>query len=202
MTKGRDTGTGEDYSAPDTDSLVDAMEAQYDSLDTIGGGSAKMTVTAQIEWAGTVDNNRNGGVRTTKLNLPSGAAADIKAAIDRARASGERGKSYKAQGSSARLRELERTRRGQGILASLGFNPSRETRRRWSLSEGNPLSQKPGRANQDRINQAYERLRDTAGPSRESRSARRAVANRVTNALKDEYGVNVRLRDIRSLDIE
>lgn len=202
MAKGKTSADATDYSPVDIDGMVDAIEAQYDSLYAMGNGSGTMTVTAQVEWAGTLNNNGRNGVRTTRLNLPAGAASEIKAAIDRARSSGERGRSYKAQGSSARLRELERTKRGQGILSGLGFSPSRETRRRWALPESDSLAQRPGRANQGLIDQAYERLRDTAGPSRESRSSRRAVANEVSQALSNEYGVEIRLRGISRMDIE
>jgi hypothetical protein len=199
------SGDGDDYTTTDVDSLVDAMEAQYQALDAIGDGRATMRVTAQVEWAGTVQNNGRNGVRTTNLRLDAGGAARIKRAVDRARTSAAPGSSYKARSSPAQLRELERTRKGRGILTELGFRPSRETRRRWSLPESNPLSQRPGKANRDRIGQAYGQLRDTARPGTTgaSRAARRAVADTVTSVLAEGEGMSgfaIRLRDISHIE--
>ena len=135
-------------------------------------------------------------IEAAAKNQPGGAAA-VKAALDKVRGeTAGRGSSYRAQSPSARLRELTRTKRGRDILAATGFAPSRETQRRWSLPAGSPLAQKPGYANRQRINEAYEEMRSTSRNRSES-AARRGVASAFTDALN--YGATVRLRDIRSM---
>jgi hypothetical protein len=199
MSRHTDSGDGDEYGPQEVDELADSMEEAFSESDTnLDAGSMK--VTAQVEWAGSIENNGRGGVRTTKLSLPPGGAREVRAALDRARASAAepRGKSYKAKGWQAQLRALNTAGRGPEARDFAGLAPSRETQRRWRLG-----TQQPGKRNRDAIERAYDRLRETAAPSRESRKAQRDFASTVTRVLGDKYnGTTIRLRDIESIHFE
>jgi hypothetical protein len=195
VAKKRDTGDGDPYSDAEEASLCDAIERamgdDYDE-DQTGPSNARIEVTAEIEWAGTIDHLKD-GVRTTRLD-----GIDMRPVIDAVRqlreAEGrDRGplRSYKAKGWQAQLRQLGRVKRGPAAMAAAGLTPSRQTIRRWASG-----TQAPSKANREKIAAAYDELRNPArGPVRQ---ARHEVAEKFTGALRDRYGVNVRIRDIRN----
>jgi hypothetical protein len=194
----RDTGDGDPYSDAEEAAVCDAIEAamgdDYDDEDR--AAPTGIQVTAEIEWAGTTDHLRN-GVRTTRLE-----GLDLQPVIDamqrlRAAEGRDRGplRSYKAKGWEAQLAALSRVRRGPAAMAAAGLNPARQTMRRWAAG-----TQKPSKANRERIARAYDELRNPARGS--VREARHEVTEKLTAAMRARYGVNVRLRDIRNFRFE
>jgi hypothetical protein len=164
-----------------------------------GNGSANgnITVTAKVEWAGEYANNGRGGERTVKLDRVD--TRPIVAALRKARVVEKRSargplRSYTAKSHEAQLRQLNGTKGGREALKNAGFNPSRETLRRWKNG-----SQPVGKNNQRRIAEAYENQRN---PGRGVMGARREVTNALTASLKARYdGQNIRFRDIRDFRI-
>jgi hypothetical protein len=155
----------------------------------------RIDVRAQIEWAGEIDANGRGGVRTTRLDgLDLRAVTKAIRAAERAEVRAAAGplRSYRAKGWHAQLRQLMGTKRGQEAARAAGLAPSRETRRRWTRGE-----QAPSKANRAKIASAYEQARNP-GPV-ESGRAHAKVAEELTKACRDRYGVNVRFRDIEYL---
>ncbi len=197
MAKKRDTDEGEPYTDADEAALADAIEGAMGGQDYEGGAAPRrIQVTAEIEWAGTIDHLRN-GVRSTRLDGLD--MAPVLAAVQRLReAEGrDRGtlRSYKAKGWEAQWHALGRVKRGPAAMAAAGLSPSPRTVRRWEAG-----TQKPSKANRERIARAYDELRN---PSRQPiTAARHEVAELFTAALRERYGVNVRLRDIRNFRFE
>lgn len=192
MPRKRDTGDGDPYSDAEEAAICDAIEAamadEYDEEET-GPASAEIDVTAEIEWAGTVDKPE----RTTRLD-----GVDMRPVVEAVKqlrqAEGrDRGplRSYKAKGWQAQLRQLNAVKRGPEAKQAAGLKPSRETLRRWENG-----TQKPGKANREKIAAAYDELRNPARGK--VTQARHEVAEKFTQALRNRYGVNVRLRDIRN----
>jgi len=198
MATKRDTGPGEPYSDAEEAAVCDAIErAMGDEYDEEGAPAPTgIRVTAEIEWAGTIDHLHD-GVRTTRLD-----GLDLRPVIDavqqlRAAEGRDRGplRSYRAKGWQAQLRQLGRVRRGPAAMAAAGLSPSRQTMRRWSGG-----TQAPSKANREKIERAYDELRNPARGS--VRQARHEVAEQFTAAMRARYGVNVRIRDIRNLRFE
>jgi hypothetical protein len=198
VVKTRDTGEGDPYSEAEEAALCDAFElAMGDEYDEEGRAApTRIQVTAEIEWAGTIDHLHE-GVRTTRLD-----GLDLAPVIDaaqqlRAAEGRDRGplRSYRAKGWQAQLRQLGRVKRGPAAMAAAGLSPSRETMRRWQAG-----TQAPSKANREKIAAAYDELRNPARGS--VRQARHEVAERFTAALRSRYGVNVRLRNIRHFRFE
>jgi len=196
MPSKRDTGPGEPYSDAEEAAVCDAIDRamgdQYDE-DSV---PRHIQVTAEIEWAGTVDHLQD-GVRSTRLDVRG--LRPVMAAVQRLReAEGrDRGplRSYKAKGWEAQFHALGRVKRGPSAMAAAGLNPSPQTVRRWEAG-----TQKPSKANREKIARAYDELRN---PSRQPiAAARHEVAEALTTALRQEYGVNVRFRDIRNFRFE
>lgn len=197
MAAKRDTGPGDPYSDAEEAAICDAIEAAMadDYDDQPGPANAEIQVTAEIEWAGTVDHLRD-GVRTTRLD-----GVDLRPVVEavqrlKAAEGRDRGplRSYRAKGWQAQLRQLGRVQRGPAAMAVAALTPSRETMRRWASGQ-----QKPSRANREKIGRAYDELRN---PGRQPVTrARHEVAEKFTEALRARYGVNVRLRDIRNFRI-
>ena len=192
MPSKRDTGDGDPYSDAEEaricDAIEDAMADEYDDGET-GPANAEVQVTAEIEWAGTVDKPQ----RSTRLDGVD-MRATVKAVQHLRQAEGrDTGplRSYKAKSWEAQLRQLNAVKRGTSAKQAAGLNPDSETLRRWKNG-----SQKPGKAYRERIAQAYDELRNPARG--QVAKARHDVAEKFTKALRDRYGVNVRLRDIRN----
>ena len=172
-----------------------------------GGGGGGLTptnirITARIEWAG-VEQRSNNGVRSTRLEgLELGPVRD---ALARAREATQRvyetppATSHRAQGWHAQLRELTESARGSAAADRAGLGPTSRTLMAW-LSE----SREPNRANQERIREAYAELRNwnLNAARAEARQARHELAQRLSAAIADQYGSEVRLRDISRLTLE
>jgi hypothetical protein len=212
------SGEGEDYSDDEVndlyDELADALEGAAGGGGGGGGGAAgggapgaaggpseggkgtaRLIVTAKVEWAGEYANNGRDGERTVRLNpINIKPIRDALASARRLEELAARGplRSYNAKGWEAQLNQLG-TRRGGDALKDAGFHPSPRTLKRWEAG-----TQKPSKANRERIREAYDNVRN---PGRGVMQARRDVADRLTDALRDEYGSNVRFRDIRSIEI-
>jgi hypothetical protein len=191
----RDTGDGDPYSDAEADQIADAIEAAMadswnDDGDYTGASGPDIVVTAEIEWAGTVDHTGS-GVRTTRLDGLN--LRDVIVAVQRLREAEGRNRplrSYNAKSWEAQLRQINNVKRGPDALRAAGFSPSRRTLRRWEQG-----TQKPSKANREKIAAAYDDLRNP-GRRAEAR-ARHAVADALTEATRQRYGVNVRFRDIR-----
>lgn len=159
---------------------------------------SQMTVRAQIEWGGVLD-RANGGIRTTRLNGLNlrgvRAALNRVNAAERSAAEARPATSYRAKGWHAQLRELTGSRRGSELAERAGLDPSARTLQRW-LAGG-----QPSRANRERIAEAYEGLRtwrvDQARG--EVQQARHELSGELSDALRERYGQEIRLRDIRTL---
>ena len=90
MARKRTTGDGDPYNADDEAALADYL-AELDYWDAAGEEEGEeetgtVDVEAQIEWAGTVDDNGRDGVRRTRMDgipLPR-----IRKAVERLRAAG------------------------------------------------------------------------------------------------------------------
>lgn len=193
------SGEGEDYSDDEIDELFDAIQDaidEYDSEDGTGAGGEDMdvqiTTTARIEWAGEYANNGRNGTRTTTMAAMN--LAPVRDAVRRAQkleGLAARGplRSYRAKGWHAQLRHLQGTKRGREALEAAGWNPSRETQRRYGRG-----TQAPSKANRAKITEAYDAARN---PGRGWGEARRAAVDALTNATR-QYGGGfpVRFRDI------
>lgn len=172
--------------------------------ETGGGGRTptRMTVTARIEWAG-VHDRANGGVRRTQLD--DLRLAPVKEALDRARSAEARAadarpaSSYRAKSWHAQLRELTGHGRGSAAADKAGLDPSARTLTEW-LAE----RRAPSPENRAKIAEAYEALRtwklDAARA--DAAQARHDLATRLSDALGNRYGADIRLRDITSLRLE
>jgi hypothetical protein len=194
----RDTGDGDPYSAAEEDALAEAIEeALYGDLgddeDQPQRPGDSLFAEAQVEWAGTVDENGRGGVRRTVLGrgqqLDLTEVRQAAAELRTARIGGGL-RSYRAKGWRSQLRQMRSTRRGREALESAGFNP--DTMRRWRTGR-----QRPSAASQARLSSLYGQVRNPAAASAQHR-----VAEAFTAAMRRAYGVNVRLRDIRQLRID
>lgn len=196
------SGEGDDYTADEVDELYDELYdafAEYAGRHGEGGQvNAVMTVTARVEWAGEYSNNNRNGERTVKLdrlNLTAVRDAVNKAAKLEGLAMRGPLRSYKAKGWEAQLKQLQGTKRGQEALREAGFNPSRETLRRYGRGE-----QAPGKPNRAKIADAYDAARN---PGRGWAEAKREAANALTETLRQHYGgYPVRFRDITEMGLD
>lgn len=189
MPRKRITGDGTEYTERERIRLADELDRAFSNY---GPGTPDgVQVQAQIEWSGTIDANRRGGIRTTFLDRLD--LAEVRRLADEARraASQPELRSYRARGWRAQLRELSAVQRGGQARERAGLAPSRTTARRWERG-----TQTPSRANRERIAAAYDELRN---PGRASADAKREqMADAFTAAVRDRYGVTVRFRDIQS----
>jgi hypothetical protein len=170
--------------------------------------TATIDVKAQIEWAGTIDHpDRDNGVRRTRMDgVPlNGIGQDgerfgpgiLDAARDlrTARQTGpdQPYRSYQRKGWQAQLRQALSTKRGREAVQAAGLNP--DTIRRWQKG-----TQAPGNANRAKIADMYGRLRDPRSAA--VQNANHGMAEALTAALRERYGVTIRLRHIEHLHIE
>lgn len=160
-----------------------------------GPTPSAMRVTARIEWAGA-----DTGVRTTRFD---GLRLDgVVDAMDRARAAEHQAQqarpatSYTATGWHAQIRALTEHSRGSECADRAGLAPSAQTLHRWLAEE-----QAPSAANREKIANAYTALRtNRVDRAREQGQAwRHEVVDELTSALRDRYGAEIRIRDIRNL---
>jgi hypothetical protein len=181
------SGDGEDYSDGDIEDLLDSLLIAFNNYDQRKGHHRatpkRIDVKAQVEWAGEFQGP--GGIRS--VNLGRNASLDL-APVREALTL----KSYRAKGWQAQLRALNRVKRGPAAMTAAALRPSRETLRRW----GNG-SQRPSKANRERIQQAYDNLRT---PRTQAQKAK--VAQAFTDALYNAYGSVVRLRDIERFNLD
>jgi len=189
----RATGDGDDYSDAEAEALANALAYAFDDLDNESGGEysgpVRMEVTAQVEWAGTVEHS-NGGVRRVRLDtLSPGQVKALRESVGKTRGAG---RSYDDVGWHAKLRRLTQTQHGSSSLGDAfgGNQPSQKTLLRW-LSE----DQTPNSANRARIDEAYNRAQSTVVHRRTGKAA-----DILTGQLHGKYGVNVRFRDIQGID--
>jgi len=192
MARKRTTGDGEPYGYQDEVDLADYLmdDDEISGLDDEEPETGTIDVEAQIEWAGTIDQNGRDGVRRTRLD---GIELDgIREAARELRAAQrtERYKSYQAKSWPAQLRQLQHTRRGRDLIRETGLSP--RTIRRWQAGQ-----QAPSRASREKLARAYEAR---SNPRPEAvRRATHGLAEAFTGAVKARYNVTVRLRDIRHL---
>lgn len=188
------SGDGDDYSAAEEGAIEAALDrALYMGQGGTDTSGARYTVNvrAQVEWAGVIDNNRNGGVRATKLEVSGAGLRQVERELGRS-ATAEPGRSYRAKGWQAQLREMQRTQAGREAVRGIR---SRETLRRYGLG-----TQTPNAQTRARITEAHAQMKSRAGERTARRNAR-AVAAAFTDALADKYGVKIRLREIEHLSI-
>lgn len=201
--KTRDTGTGVPYSDAEADRVADAIEAAYADWGR-AAEPTKLDVRAVVEWAGHVM-PANGGKRRTRIDLKPASMAKVRKAAEKARATAGRKRAakpsgtYRAKGWEAQFRQLFRTGKGYAALDRAGVAATKQTLNRWLRGE-----QAPNKANQNAISRAYEEMRGR--PVTEARDAATAAAKEaadaMTEAMEDEYGVNIRFRDIDDFRFE
>lgn len=205
MPSKRDTGEGDEYSSREAEALADAIAAAFEDWGDSGEPTG-FDVSAQIEWAGNVQATNNGQRRTRIDDLSRADMAKVREAVREYRGTAGEAtaakplKSYSAKGWHARLRALTGTEVGRAAADTAGLSPSASTLRKWLSDEEYPIR----KSDREKIDRAYESLRDrpvTEARGRASRDASK-VATALTNALRNTYGVPVRFRDIRRLDLE
>jgi hypothetical protein len=169
------------------------------------GGGANPTgikVRGQIEWAGTL-NPGNDGVRTTRLDgLILAPVLALVAEAKRAAEVAEGAKpaaSYQAKGWHAQLSALTASPRAAEVSDRAGLTATVKTLTAWLAED-----RAPSKANQDKIAEAYDRLRNYRVDQANATAVKafEKISDKVTDALRDRYGVEIRLRDITSLDFE
>lgn len=203
MAKKRDTGAGDKYSDAEADRVADAIEAAYaDWANTTE--PSRVDVKAKVEWAGHVM-PANGGMRRTRIDLPADKMREVRKAAEKARnAAGAKraakpASSYRAKGWEAQFRQLFKTAKGYGALDRAGVTATKQTLDRWLRGE-----QAPNKANRDAISRAYDEMRGR--PVTEARDASAAAAKEaadaMTEAMRSQYGVNIRFRDIEHFRFE
>jgi hypothetical protein len=202
------SGEGDDYTPDEVDDVYDALGEALEEYASRGGagatGGADMTVqvktTARVEWSGEYANNGRNGVRTTKLEpMNLAPVRDAVRKAQRLEALAGRGplRTYKAKGWQAQLKQLQGTKRGQEALRAAGWNPSRETLRRYGKG-----TQAPSKANRARIAEAYDSARN---PGKGWVEARKEAVDAFTAATGQQAGgggMVVRLRDIEDLKFQ
>jgi hypothetical protein len=196
------TSTGEptEYDLADEGAIESALDQAWQDYPGDGTPTA-MRITAQVEWSGVTD-RANGGVRTTRLD--GLALAPVKVALDKARAAAQKADtarpatSYTAKSWHAQLRVLTGSSRGSAAADKVGLSVTQRTLLGW-LAETND----PSAANRAKIAEAYDKLRtwnvDEARTA--AQKANHEVAQELSKAMRDRYGAEIRLRDIRGMDL-
>lgn len=201
----RRTGDGDEYNGAEEDALAEAVLDAYDDWDSDSEPDG-IDVTAQIEWAGTVQPS-NSGVRRTRIDglSPSDMRAVREAVNDYRKAAAEKTtakplKSLTAKGWHAQLKALTSSPHGSAAADRAGLNPTTRTVKRWLADEDYPVR----KGDRDRIARAYGELRNR--PVTEARSRARgdahSIAQALTRALINRYGPNVRFRGISRFDFD
>lgn len=202
MGKKRNTSAGDPYTDAQAEKVAQALENAFvDSLPT----PTKLDVRARIEWAGT-EQASNGGVRRTRLDLPAGAMDRVRKATAEATRRRKKAKTARptksrtAKGWHAQLRELTETPRGYQAAERVGLSATPRTLSRWLGDAEYPIRS----GDRAKIQAAYDALRDwnVTEAKGSAERADRAAADALTDALRDQYGVNIRMRDITDFRFE
>lgn len=204
MAKADTYGDPTEYDGDDAAALeaeVDAAWAEYESSGG-EGNPTQLKVSAQVEWNGKLDRAR-GGHRTTRLDGLE--MAPVKKALDRARAANARAEtaapatSYRAKGWHAQLSALTGSKYGSTASDKAGLSPSARTVKEW-LSE----SRNPSKANQEKISEAYNALRNrrVEETTERAKKANGAVAEILSSVFRRRYGAEIRLRDITGMELD
>lgn len=205
MARHADSGTSEPYDDVGEAELEAAFDDAWNDYDAsegeepATGDPTTLTVNAQVEWSGVIDRARD-GQRTVNLDgLDLAAVRDaLTAARKASSAASSAGSSFHAKGWQAQLGELMRNSRGQSASDRVGLSPAPQTVLRWLSGD-----QAPSKANEQRIAAAYRDVRDqVAGEARsKAERARHELADRVSSALQERYGSEIRLRRITSMEL-
>lgn len=175
-------------------------EDLYDAMGDIPDDATGFDVTGVIEWSGEVNSRKpRRQLRASThvgpnevLNLAAVKAA--KAAADQAAAAAKNppwGKSFNAKGWHAQLSRLTANQHGSAAADAAGLDPSPRTLRGWLAEE-----KVPSPANQAAIGRAYEQLATRiTGPAAETEAKRayHVLAEALNGALKDHFGVPIRI---------
>ncbi|MFF6873695.1 hypothetical protein [Streptomyces sp. NPDC012450] len=204
MARKRDTGQGTEYQAAEAEAVAQALADAYAEWANDDEPSV-MDVRAQVEWAGHVM-PANNGKRRTRIDLPASGMKKVRKAVEKvARTMGKKSKakpssSRKAKGWHAQLRELTEAKNGSAAADRAGLNPSARTLKNWLSDADYPIRS----GDRDRISRAYEALKNwnVSEASDAASAASKEAADAMTEAMRDRYGVNVRLRDIDDLTFE
>lgn len=204
MSRKSDTGDPTEYDDADTAALEAAADDAWAEYESSGGGGqpTKLRVSAQVEWNGVTDRARGGHRTTTLDNLNT---APVKRAVESARAANRRAEtaapatSYRAKGWHAQLRELTGSKYGSTASDKAGLSPSARTVKEW-LSE----SRAPSKANQEKISDAYNALRNRRVEEAGERAKRAngVLADVLNSVFRERYGAEIRLRDISGMEFE
>ncbi len=184
------TGNPTPYSPADSDSLEALLADEFEQLDGAATPTS-VTVEATIEWAGSYNPHPHRKTTLTNLDLTEvrAAAARNRARVERARAA------YPAKGWHAQLRELTRTAQGEAAADRAGLSPTRRTLIGWLTGETTPT-----RANRERIERAYAAMRNDRVAAARAQG-RGSLEKAFTQALRDEYGREIRLFQITDFRI-
>lgn len=202
------TGNPTDYGDGDYQELLRALAAAFSSY---GGDHGKMTVTADIEWAGEYNPSRH---RTTtffqhralnlkKIRLLTSLAVQLGAQIPKPYtvAAPNIPKTFSGQ-----LNWLTGTKAGRAHAATAGFSPGPQTLRRWKAG-----TQQPSKKNREALIAAgtryhdqriaeWEQRRDTQAALVSAAENRFLGAARVVgDALTAEIGEPVRFFHVSDL---
>lgn len=204
MARKRDTGAGEEYTPGEAEALAGRIIEAYEAWDS-SNEPTQADVRAVVEWAGHVM-PKNDGKRRTRVDLPPGGMAKVRKAAERLEAA--RGKaatakpatSYKAKSWHAKLSDLTKTDRGSKAADRAGLSPTRQTLTKWLSDPDYPIRS----GDRERIEKAYEELRNyrVTEAKETAEGSAKAVADAMTDAIKDKYGQNVRFRDIDDFRFE
>lgn len=186
----------------DLSDMVDEAWDDYGDLDDDDGPAAPTTVhvEAEIEWAGTYNPQSYRSTRLDGLDLTK-----VRAAAKRARQAVQKARqarpsaSHNAQGWHARIAALTASQRGYAAADQAGLSVTARTLHGWLSGEVTP-----SKANRAKIDAAYQSLREW--PVRSARAeaalARRAVADALTDAIRERYGAEVRLFNPGRIEFE
>ena len=199
MARKRDTGAGEKYSDAEAERVAMAIEAAYAEWNNDTAEPSRVDVRAKVEWAGHVM-PANDGKRRTRIDLPAEGMKKVRKAVEKARKAAGRKRaakpaaSRKAKGWHAQLRELTEAKKGSEAADRAGLSPTARTLKNWLSDADYPIR----RGDREKISRAYDELRNwrvTEAASAEAAAAQEA-ADAMTDAMRDQYGVNIRFRDI------
>lgn len=187
------TGDPTDYTDEDVWDLVRWLNL---ALNRHAGAQGRMTITADIEWAGEYNPRRH---RTTTFWSSRGLdLTRIRPAVEaalRARHALENLQARPAPKSlGARINFLQRTKAGRDAWTGAGLNVSAGTLRRWRAG-----TQAPSKANRQRLDMAVGQLREQQLGGALSRADKAAHA--AANALTAAIGEPVRFFNVSGLEL-